>query len=95
MSNLTETWQSLDKTKGYIKHSNGLLEQWGVINNSINSTETIQLQIPYINENYSINITNNSDTRLWYTNKVRGSFVISCNSSDKFQKNWLAIGFWK
>ena len=95
LTNLTEVWQSSDKTKGYIKHSNGLLEQWGVINDSTNLTENIQLQIPYVNENYSISITNNNDAKLWYTNKEKKSFIVTCSSSSKFQKNWYAIGFWK
>ena len=95
MNNLIEIWQSSDKTKDYIKHSNGLLEQWGVINDSTNLTENIQLQIPYVNENYSISITNNNEAKLWYTNKEKKSFIVTCSSSSRFQKNWYAIGFWK
>lgn len=95
LTNLIETWHSEDYSQGYKKYSNGILEQWGVVIDSTSLTETIKLKVSYINKNYSVTVTNNNKELLWYTDKGMDSFIITCTSTGRFQKNWYTIGLWK
>lgn len=100
LANLIEVWHSEDYTQGYVKHSNGLLEQWGArVPLSDNYPTRINLFKSFLNISYSIIGT-------WCNDKEASTLQLSSDYKDSFtvytQKkqteprfNWYAVGFWK
>ena len=89
-------------SNGYVKYSNGLIIQWGIISVSTSNQykSVITFPIPFSNTNYSLNISQYTTTNksiwstfalLMYGNKTTTSVTTQSEKTDRLQ--WIAIGY--
>lgn len=100
ISNTLQLKRSKANANGYNTLPNGMIEQWGYIENVGDNWNTITLQIPYADNNYNIQLTNYW-VNGWYVNTVgnitRENFQISAHKIDNTQGTtkifWRTIGW--
>ncbi len=82
---------------GYMKLSNGLILQWGVVNASGATTTDFLYPISFVNGVFNLSVTmqrNDTSTpsyRQLMTFSLTGATIHTYNSGDKY--HWLAIGY--
>ena len=95
--NIPENKPNNDTTEGYLIHPNGLIEQWGYIANVNSAWKDINLQIPYSNTSYNIQISHYWNDG-WYnltSGEIRtNKFSVSATRTDG-QSGYGAAIYWR